>query len=411
MAYLTEILNAAPAVANVRSYAETVAAKWQARHAIAIGHKITALGYAGGEPGLIIAGAVEELSALRAPATATCELLDGGALAAPLPEIDHLVREIGLVAGGGAPHLIAGYGFSGKTVAAQALALALAAGRPVWGLYSARPLRGVHVDLEQGRRLTSRRYQRLAAPMKVDLSSLGDALVVAVMPPITLSVEHSEQWRELMIGRDFIIVDSLRAATAGADENDSKIRSGLDMLGQLSERTGCRAIVLHHARKPSDNAEGGRYAIRGSGAIFDACDSVYLFAAAQGDPVRVEHVKARSHGEPTDSFALVISDVEVDGQARGGLRVQVHGTELVNERREEREAAAHREEVRRDAETVRKIVGSRPGIASTDLKAAARISGDRFSRAIAELGNAVEVRDQPTGRGPAKRLHFLRGPS
>ena len=62
-------------------------------------------------------------------------LLDGPALAAPLPDVEYLVCEIGLVAGGGAPHLFAGYGFSGKTLALQAMALALAAGCPVWGAY------------------------------------------------------------------------------------------------------------------------------------------------------------------------------------------------------------------------------------------------------------------------------------
>ena len=90
-------------------------------------------------------------------------LLDGPALAAPLPELDYLVREIGLVAGGGAPHLVAGYGFSGKTLALQALALALVTGRPVWGAYhSPHARRVVHVDLEQGDRLTRRRYQRFS---------------------------------------------------------------------------------------------------------------------------------------------------------------------------------------------------------------------------------------------------------
>jgi hypothetical protein len=58
-------------------------------------------------------------------------LLDGPALAVPLPPLEYLVKEIGLVAGSGAPHLVAGYGFTGKTLAMQALALSLAAGRGV----------------------------------------------------------------------------------------------------------------------------------------------------------------------------------------------------------------------------------------------------------------------------------------
>ncbi len=40
-------------------------------------------------------------------------------IAGPLPELQYLVRELGMVAGSGAPHLLTGYGFSGKTVACQ----------------------------------------------------------------------------------------------------------------------------------------------------------------------------------------------------------------------------------------------------------------------------------------------------
>lgn len=246
-----------------------------------------------------------------APTNTRIALLDGPALAEPLPPLEYLIREIGLAAGGGAPHLGAGYGFTGKTITWQAAGLALVAHRSVWGAYKApKPFRVVHVDLEQGERLTRRRYQRLALAMGIELAKLGDGLAVAVMPPLSLSAEHADAWREIMTGRDLAIVDSLRAATAGADENDSGIRAGLDMLGSLSEATGCRALVIHHARKPAGDEDAGRYAIRGSSAIYDACDSVYVFSAAKGEPVLVEHVKARSHGEPTEPIALVIEDVE-----------------------------------------------------------------------------------------------------
>src|SRR5437899_12619435 len=110
----------------------------------------------------------------------------------------------------------------------QSLALSIAAGRPVWGAYGSQRRRVVHVDLEQGDRLTRRRYQRIARAMGVDLAPLGDALALAAMPPIALTSACADAWREIMTGRDLLIVDSLRAATAGADENDSGIRAGLD---------------------------------------------------------------------------------------------------------------------------------------------------------------------------------------
>lgn len=109
-------------------------------------------------------------------------LLDGPALAAPLPPLDYLVHQLGISSGSGAPHLLAGYGFSGKTVAAQSMALALVAGRCVWGAFHSQERRVIHIDLEQGDRLTRRRYQRLALAMSVELPPLDDRLVVAILP-------------------------------------------------------------------------------------------------------------------------------------------------------------------------------------------------------------------------------------
>jgi hypothetical protein len=407
IAGITEILNAAPAIANVARYAQIVISHWRARQAIFIGHRITAQGYAGIDHATLVASAVEDFGRLSS-SDSRIELLNGVAIAAPLGEVDYLVREIALVAGGGAAHLVAGYGFSAKTIAVQSLALALATGLPVWGAYAVRPRMVIHVDFEQGDRLTRRRYQRLARAVGIDLSTLGDALAVAIMPSMTLRPGSADLWRELMAGRDLVVIDSLRAATAGDDENDSSIRAGLDMLGGLSEETGCRPLVVHHARKTGPDDAGGRYAIRGSSAIFDACDSAYLFSAEKGEPVKVEHVKARSHGEPVEDFALVVSDVEVDGEPLAGVRVQVHGAELVTKRREQRANASRVQQERRDVEAVSKALISHPGLGKAELAAAAHLPGSRLAAALVQLAGAVEVREEQHGRARTLR-HYLRG--
>jgi AAA domain-containing protein len=358
------------------------------------------------DEGADFAKRVKEAKGASKPIT----LLDGPAMAKPLPALEYLVREIGLVAGGGAPHLFAGYGFTGKTLTLQAMALSLASGSALWSAYSVGKRRVVHVDLEQGERLTVRRYQRLADAMNVDLGGLGDALALAVMPPITLAEQHKSAWRTLMSGRDLVVIDSLRAATGGQDENSSDIRSGLDLLGHISEETGCRPAVILHARKPSEDAPAGRYAIRGSSAIYDAADSAYVYGAAKGEPIAVEHVKARSHGETVEDFALVISDVEIDGYPKAGLRVQVHGAELLTERRQERREAAQRDRARIDADSVRAAIARCPGATTTALRVASGLSGDRLALALTKLGSAVEVReDRSQGRGPARQCHYLRG--
>lgn len=211
-----------------------------------------------------------------------------------------------------------------------------------------------------------------------------------------------------MEGRDLLIVDSLRAATAGVDENDSAIREGLDMLGKASESTGCRSLVIHHARKPSVDDSGGRCSIRGSSAIFDACDSVHVFSAGKGEPVRVEHVKARSHGELTDDVALVISDVEVEGDPRAGLRVHVHGAELIAQRRDERNIVNRREQAQHNAEVVRRVLMTTPGLGGRELRDATSLSGARLADALEALGNDIEVREVRDGRTKTVR-HYVRG--
>ena len=329
-------------------------------------------------------------------------ILTGAELAEPLPELEYLVREIGLVAGGGAPHLIAGFGFSGKTVAAQSLALSLASGSRIWGAYGGQRRRVLHVDMEQGERLTRRRYQRIALALGIDLPELGDDISVVVMPSLTLKPEHAIEWRDLMAGRDLVIIDSFRAATGGQDENSSEIRSGLDMLGQLSEYTKCRAMPIHHARKQGPDDPGGKYAIRGSGAIFDGADGVYMFTANKGEPVKVEHVKARSHGEPVEDFAIVVSDVEQDGDPKAGLRVQVHGVELVQEKRDASAAAARKARSARDSATIRACLTKRPGAAYMELRGLAGLSGDRLGAAIAYMADELDRRVEKRG-GPSVR--------
>jgi len=63
-------------------------------------------------------------------------------------------------------------------------------------------------------------------------------------------------------------------------------------------------------------------AIRGSGALFDACSSVLVFEAEKGQPTRISHEKARTSGKLCDDFELTVSDVEGDnGDPRAGLVV------------------------------------------------------------------------------------------
>lgn len=241
--------------------------------------------------------------------------LDTAAIFEPLPPIPYLVPGLDLCPG--APALVAGYGFSAKTISWQAAALALALGERVWDTFTARQCRVRHVDFEQGARLTRDRYQRLMSGFELPASALGDRLSLVSMPERYLDTATVDELCKLLDGFDLVIIDSLRAACPSVDENSSQVRLVLDNLNRASERTGCTVIVIHHARKPQKDGVGGaKMAIRGSGALFDACASVFVHEAEKGHPVRISHEKARVSGRPCDDFTLTIVDTE-----HGGVRV------------------------------------------------------------------------------------------
>jgi hypothetical protein len=242
----------------------------------------------------------------------------------PLPAVNAVLSELDISVG--APVIVAGFGYSMKTLSCQSFVTALAAGCRVWDRFDVgTTLRRVaHVDGEQGRRLTCERYQRLAHGMGIDPADLGDRVQLVVMPTVRLDSPNAlDAWCKALDGFDVAFFDSLRALAPSIEENSSDIRQPLDMLGAVSEKTGCANLVIHHARKPQKDSPGGaKMAIRGSGAIFDAASSVLIFGGDKGKPVLVQHEKARNTGLPHDDFQLSVEDVaNAEGDPRWGLRV------------------------------------------------------------------------------------------
>jgi AAA domain len=245
-------------------------------------------------------------------------------LSEPLGPVPWLCESLRLAPGPVA--LFAGYGYSRKTLALQSLGLSVAMGAQAWGVFSCSSGMFVHLDYEQGRRLTQERYQRLARGMGRELRELDDKdMRVCIMPSVYL--DHADVESKLMAlcdGAKFVIVDSLRAAFPGADENSSDVRKYLDALSRVAERTGAVIAVIHHARKPDTNKGGSvTHAIRGSSALFDACQSIFVFEGEKGSPTRVHHMKERVRGLELESFGLTSEDVydSAGVQSDWGLRV------------------------------------------------------------------------------------------
>lgn len=318
-------------------------------------------------------------------------LLDLAALCEPLPPIPWVCEGLGLAPG--APSLIAGYGYSRKTMALQSLAVSVAAGKPVWGVYGARSGRVIHLDYEQGRRVTQERYQRLARGMGCELQDLpAGSLRVASMPRVYLDEAGIEdELVRLCTAVTVAIVDSLRAAFPHADENSSEVRNYLDILGRVSERTGCAFLVIHHARKPTrDDAGGTTYAIRGSSALFDACQSVYVFAGEKDAPTVVHHQKDRVRGVTVSDFGLTSEDID----GRVGLRVLHMEAEQLARDSARVEASRTRRRLETAKEAVRDLIARSGGTWTGNrdaMRALLRLDANALAAALAELTNDGSV--------------------
>lgn len=343
----------------------------------------------------LTAFAAERVALRKSEALARWSLLSAVDLSEPLPPIPWICEPLGLAPG--AVSLVAGYGYSRKTMAMQSLGLSVAAGKPIWGVYRARSGPFVHLDYEQGRRLTQERYQRLARGMGFELSDLHPSMLkVACMPRVYLDErDASDDLMAICDGAAFVLVDSLRAAFPHADENSSEVRSYLDVLSRVSERTGCAIAVIHHARKPSkDDAGGATMAIRGSSALFDACQSVYVFFGEKGTPTTVHHQKDRVRGACLDDFGIDGEDIARDDDPRWGLRVVHLEGQQVEAAASAREVAREQNAIEKAAAailvTLRKAGGSFRG-SREDLRALSSVKQNNFSSAMAQLQGAGTI--------------------
>jgi hypothetical protein len=373
-AYLGRIVDESPAVAHVGEHAAILVALALRRAVIAAAHSIAAEGYQHVEdPSTWAEQAAKRLQSVVVTGRprggwqwVTAEGLDE-----QLPPIPWVIE--GLEIAPGFPTLVAGYGYSAKTVTAQALALAVATGRPALGVFPVRQGKVRHIDYEQGQRLTLERYQRLGRVLGIKFSDLGDSLGFVPLPREKLDDPSIENLlvRELE-GITLAIFDSFRAGAPRTDENSSEASEPLRMLGRVSEATGCAIIVIHHARKTNEGDSDERQIIRGSSGIFDACQSVWTFVAKKGEPTRASCAKARCTGRKLETFVIHVEDVAKDGDERWGMKVRYE---------EEANASVEAEGRRRQdlEDTIVELLKGRPGSSGNWLAIKLRERGHRLA--------------------------------
>ena len=312
----------------------------------------------------------------------------------PLPALPWLVPALGIAPG--APVLVAGYGYSRKTLAAQSLLLSVASGLPLWGLYGVRSGPVAHIDWEQGRRLSQERYQRMARALGLRIKDLP--IELSPLPDFHIDDRGAEAvLTRTCAGKALVLIDSLRAAAPGVDENSSEVRRPLDMLGRISERTGCVFVVIHHANKPQEGAPtSAKYSIRGSGALFDACSGIFVFVGTKGEPTTVHHEKERNRGVTVEDFAIDADDVPnpMSGDPAWGLLVRHLEAAQVQSDHSRSEAAI---KLRRFNEACERVVGyltANPGATKRGIREGTEGAKDTLDAALEHLLRTGAVVDR-----------------
>ncbi len=218
----------------------------------------------------------------------------------------------------GEPTLFVGGAASGKTSAVVEMALAVATGKPVWGMYPvAKPGPVVHIDYEQGKTLR-RTYHGFAKGLGLDAVQLvRDGLLrIAPLPREQLLDMNVSDTHLGMIGKDLVklctgaslcVLNSLTAGTNKVNENDAKIAAVFNLLARVTEITGCAMVVLHHSGR------GEQRRARGSSAIDGAVQTIFEIDARHARSkgyTTWEHVKDRPAGGLVAPFELHWTNVE-----------------------------------------------------------------------------------------------------
>lgn len=207
--------------------------------------------------------------------------------------------------------LVCAYGSSLKTWAIVDLLLAQASGEEWLGMFGCKPMAVLAVDWESGEYELRRRVQAVARARGMTMPVEGVHFVT--MPALFFTDKDFETViRELAASYKFIVFDSLSAGSVDVDENDPRFAQGLQILKRVGGDTGATFVVIHHSRKSKGDGDGDdREKVRGSGAIFAACDVVLQLFRRDDGSFLVRQTKARG-GKAVDPFVLRVEDVDKD---------------------------------------------------------------------------------------------------
>lgn len=249
---------------------------------------------------------------------------------APLPPPEYAIG--GLLLKGNLA-LICAYGSSLKSWIEIDLLIAKASGERWLELFPCEPSPVLLVDWEADDWEDRRRFQADAKARGI-AGPIPGVHMVSLPPFFFTSSDFEATVRELAKTYKLICFDTLSAGSPAIDENDPRFAAGLNILKRIGPEMGCTFVVLHHARK--SKTEGGgdeREAVRGSGAIFAACDVVLQLFKREDGSFLVKQTKARG-GQAVDPFVVRVENAD------GGVRVYGVPAEAETDREEGNAATA-----------------------------------------------------------------------
>jgi hypothetical protein len=124
------------------------------------------------------------------------------------------------------------------------------------------------------------------------------------------------EWRDRLHATVFarrpqlLVIDSMRRAAAGLDENDSTaVAAFMAPIRDLAAEFDCAIVLVHHPRKPLGGEKvDALHAARGSGDLVASVDALLYFRRLDG-LVRIEHAKTRrGHPHEPTHYRIVEDD-------------------------------------------------------------------------------------------------------
>ena len=252
----------------------------------------------------------EELRAIAdAPDGVACSTalqgLDlGEFLAGPVPEVEWLWR--GWLARGDLALLVGDPGV-GKSLLGLALADAVRRGTALLS-EGCRSGRAGVIDLENPQSEAHRRLRGIGIA-----ADDHDGLIYVHAPELDLTAPAGQRDLGEFVRRhelDLLVIDSLRRATPGLDENDSAAVSGvMTPLRSLSTTSGLTVVVVHHPRKRGESPTEMSQMVRGSLDFVASVDVLLYARAKETGEFTLEQAKNR-RGLPHETILVRIEDTD-----------------------------------------------------------------------------------------------------